>query len=56
MVSRASATLNLVTRHDAQPTFLTVDLEGHAELAGESGRVRHHDSQALRSASCSADQ
>jgi hypothetical protein len=47
MVSRASATLNLVTHDDAQPKFLTVHLEGHTELAGESERVLHHDSQAL---------
>jgi hypothetical protein len=47
MVSRASATLNLVTRDDAQPAFLAVHLEGHTELASESERVLHHDSQAL---------
>jgi hypothetical protein len=47
MASRASATLNLVTRDDAQPTSLTVHLEGHTELAGESERVLHHDSRAL---------
>jgi acyl-CoA synthetase (AMP-forming)/AMP-acid ligase II len=55
MVSRALATLDLVTHDDAQPTFPAVYLEGHtvlsygelAGLVGESERVLRHGSKAL---------
>jgi len=55
MVSMALATLDLVTRDNAQPAFPAVHLEGPtvlscgelAGLAGESGRVLHHDGKAL---------
>jgi hypothetical protein len=55
MVSRARATLDLVTHDDARPAFLAVHLDGHtvlsygelAGLAGESERVLRHDSKAL---------
>jgi hypothetical protein len=55
MVSMALATLDLVTRDDAQPTLPAVHLEGHtvlsygelAELVGESERVLRHDGKAL---------
>jgi hypothetical protein len=48
MASRALATLELVTRDDAQPAFPAVHLEGHV-LSAESW-LRP------RSASCPADQ
>ena len=55
MVSRALATLDLVTHDDAQPAFPAVHLEGQtvlsygelAELVGESERVLRHDDKAL---------
>ncbi|HZR54235.1 MAG TPA: hypothetical protein VFB06_32640 [Streptosporangiaceae bacterium] len=47
MVSRAPATLNLMTHGDARPAFPAEYLEGHTELAGGSGRVLRHDSKAL---------
>jgi hypothetical protein len=55
MVSRARATLDLVTHDDAWPAFPAVHLEGHtvlsygelAGLVGESERVLRHDGKAL---------
>ena len=55
MVSRALATLDLVSHDDARPAFPAVHLEGHtvlsygelAGLVGESERVLRHDSKAL---------
>src|SRR3984957_4563541 len=55
MVSRALATLDLVTHEDARPAFPAVYLEGNtvlsygelAELVGESERVLRHDRKAL---------
>jgi hypothetical protein len=54
MVSRALATLDLVTHDDALRAFSAAHLEDHtlsygelAGLAGESGQVLRHDSNAL---------
>ncbi len=55
MVSRARATLDLVTHDNAQPASPAVYLEGHtllsygelADLVGQSERLLRHDSKAL---------
>jgi hypothetical protein len=50
MASRALATLELVTRDDAQPAFPAVHLEGHGLSTATESWLQP------RSASCSADQ